>query len=100
MTAEMRFQFTNAHSIQARLQISDYKCNMMWSQHVMFWNARDLERKLADFQAYYKRGTQPCVVEAPHALDLYVRAHSRLAELNNVRWVCYCRDLIQLPAAA
>ena len=38
--------------------------------HVLFGNARDLERKLADFQAYYNEGTQPRVVEGPHAVDL------------------------------
>ena len=26
--------------------------------HVLFWNARDLERKLADFTAYYNWGSQ------------------------------------------
>ena len=68
--------------------------------HVLFWNARDLERKLADFQAS----------------DNEVRSHASLkghtpstfaggqmvarAELNNVRWVSHCRDLVQLLVAA
>ena len=34
--------------------------------HVLFWNARDLDRKLADFQAFRQRGTQPRVVEGPY----------------------------------
>ena len=67
---------------------------------VQFWNARDLERKLDDFQAS----------------DNEVRSHASLkghtpstfaggqmvarAELNNVRWVSHCRDLVQLPVAA
>jgi hypothetical protein len=68
--------------------------------HALFWNAGDLERKLADFQAYYNAacshismaGHSPLTFPGGHAV-----AH---AELNNVRWVSQCRDLIQLPAAA
>ena len=44
--------------------------------HVLFWNAGDLERKLADFQAYYiQRGTEPCVVGRLHAVRLRGRTH-------------------------
>ena len=66
---------------------------------VLFWHARDLERTLGDFQAS----------------DNEVRSHASLkghtpstfaggqmvarAELNNVRWVSHCRDLVQLPVA-
>ena len=68
--------------------------------HVLFWNARDLERKLADFQVYYNaarshaslEGKTPLGVASGHAVDR--------AELNNVRWVSHCRDLVQLPVAA
>jgi transposase InsO family protein len=68
--------------------------------HVLFWNAGDLERKLADFRAYYNAarshaslaGHSPLTFAGGHAI-----AH---AELNNVRWVSHCRDLVQLPAAA
>jgi transposase InsO family protein len=67
---------------------------------VLFWNSGDLERKLADFQAYYNAarshaslaGHSPLTFAGGHAV-----AH---AELNNVRWVSHCRDLVQLPAAA
>ena len=68
--------------------------------HLLFWNAGDLERKLADFQAYYNAarshaslaGHSPLTFAGGHAV-----AH---AELNNVHWVSHCRDLVQLPAAA
>ena len=36
--------------------------------HVLCWNAGDLERKLADFQALLQRGTEPCVVGRLHAV--------------------------------
>ena len=68
--------------------------------HALFWNARDLERKLADFQAYYNevrshaslRGHTPLTFAGGHTVAR--------AELNNVRWVSHCRDLVQLPVAA
>ena len=68
--------------------------------HVLFWNARDLERTLADFQAYYNevrshaslRGHTPLTFAGGHTVAR--------AELNNVRWVSHCRDLVQLPVAA
>ena len=68
--------------------------------HVLFWNARDLERKLADFQTYYNGAR----VHA--SLDAYppsVAASGKLmvrADLNHVQWVSHCRDLVQLPVAA
>ena len=68
--------------------------------HVLFWNAGDLTGTLADFQAYYNtarshaslEGHPPLTFAGGHAI-----AH---AQLNNVRWVSHCRDLVQLPAAA
>jgi transposase InsO family protein len=68
--------------------------------HVLFWNARDLERKLADFQAYYNAtrshgslsGDTPLTFAGEHAVVP--------ADLNHVRWVSHCRDLVQLPVAA
>jgi putative transposase len=68
--------------------------------HVLFWNARDLERKLADFQGYYNaarchaslNGRTPLTVADGHPVAS--------ADLHNVRWISHCRDLVQLPVAA
>jgi putative transposase len=66
---------------------------------VLFWNACDLERKLADFQVYYN-------AVCSHALQghtpLAFAGGQRMArgDVNNVRWVSDCRDLVQLPVAA
>ena len=38
--------------------------------HVLFWNGRDLERKLAEFQMYYNAARCPRVIGRPHAADL------------------------------
>jgi putative transposase len=68
--------------------------------HVLFWNARDLERKLADFQAYYNAARSHASLEG-HTPLTFAGGHTVThADLNNVRWVSHCRDLVQLPVAA
>ncbi len=68
--------------------------------HVLFWNARDLEHKLADFQVYYNPacGHASLAGETPVAVA-GGRSVAR-AELSNARWVSHCRGLVQLPVAA
>ena len=67
---------------------------------VLFWNARDLERKLADFQTYYNAARSHASLEG-HTPLFFAGEHTvARAELNNVRWVSHCRDLVQLPVAA
>ncbi len=62
--------------------------------HVLFWNARDLERKLADFQAYYNAARRHASLEG-HTPWAFAGEHTMArAELNNVRWVSHCRDLV------
>ena len=67
---------------------------------VLFWNARDLEQKLADFQAYYNAARSHASLEG-HTPLTFASGHTLArAELDNVRWVSHCRDLVQLPVAA
>jgi putative transposase len=67
---------------------------------VLFWNARDLERKLADFQVYYNAARSHAALEG-HTPVTFAGEHvAAPADLNNVRWVSHCRDLVQLPVAA
>ena len=68
--------------------------------HVLFWNARDLEHKLADFQVYYNgaRGHESLAGETP-AVVAGGRSVAR-AKLSNAHWVSHCRGLVQLPVAA
>jgi len=66
---------------------------------VLFWNAGDLERKLADFQTYYNAARSHASLEG-HTPLTFAGGHTiARAELNNVRWVSHCRDLVQLPEA-
>jgi transposase InsO family protein len=64
--------------------------------HVLFWNTRDLERKLA----YYNAARSHASLEGHTPLAFAGRHTVARAELNNVRWVSHCRDLVQLPVAA
>ena len=68
--------------------------------HTLFWNARDLERKLADFQAYYNAARSHASLEGHTPLGVADGQAVPGAELSNVRWVSHCRGLVQLPVAA
>ncbi len=68
--------------------------------HVLFWNARDLERKLADFQAYYNTARSHASLEGHTPSAVAGEGTVARADLNNVRWVSHCRGLVQLPVAA
>ncbi len=68
--------------------------------HTLFWNAKDLERKLTNFRKYYNLdrvhqslgGDTPAVISGNH-LPLRVK-------LNNHSWVSHCNGLFQTPIAA
>jgi putative transposase len=68
--------------------------------HILFWNARDLERKLMDFRHYYNQdrvhqslgGDMPTIVSGDH--------QSLRAKLSNYSWISHCNGLIQTPIAA
>ena len=67
---------------------------------VLFWNAYDLERKLAEFQAHYNAARCHASLDGLTPLTFTGKHSVPTADLNYVRWVAYCRDLVQLPAAA
>ena len=68
--------------------------------HVLFWNARDLERKLAEFQTYYNATRGHASLEGHTPLTFAGRHTMCPADLSQVRWVSHCRNLVQLPVAA
>ena len=68
--------------------------------HVLFWNARDLERTLADFQASDNEVRSHASLRGHTPLTFAGGRTVARAELNNVRWVSHCRDFVQLPVAA
>jgi len=68
--------------------------------HVMFWNAHDLERKLAEFQVYYNAARSHSSLDARTPLTFAGGHTVAPADLSHVRWVSNCRDPVQLPVAA
>jgi putative transposase len=67
---------------------------------VLFWNARDLERKLAEFQGYYNVARSHASLDDYTPLTFATRHTAGPADVNHVRWVSHCRGLVQLPVAA
>ena len=58
---------------------------------VLFWNGRDLERKLAEFQVYYNAARCHASLEG-HTPMTFASGHAvPPADLRNVRWVSHCR---------
>ncbi len=69
--------------------------------HVLFWNARDLERKLADFTTYCNRSRSHASLAGNTPLGIAAGQQPVPgAEFDHVRWVSHCRGLVQLPMAA
>lgn len=71
--------------------------------HVPFWSARDLQRKLAEYQTYYNAHRAHYVL---HGWPPEFRDHRRPAPrsasagITPYRWQSHCRGLFQLPATA
>jgi hypothetical protein len=63
---------------------------------VLFWNARDLERTLAEFQAYYNATRGHASLEGYTPLTFVDKHAVAPADLSHVRWVSHCRELVQL----
>jgi transposase InsO family protein len=68
--------------------------------HTLFWNAADLERKLADFQAYDNQHRTHSSLGGDTPADGDGGNPKLQTALNNFRWQTHCRGLYQLPAAA
>ena len=68
--------------------------------HTLFWNVLDLERKLADFQAYYNQHRTHSSLGGATPAEM-AGGNSKLPiKLRNFRWQAHCRGLYQLPIAA
>jgi hypothetical protein len=68
--------------------------------HVLFWNTRHLERKLAEFRLYYDAARSHASLEGYTPLTFADRRSIACADLTEVRWTTHCRGLVQLPVAA
>jgi len=68
--------------------------------HVPFWNARDLERKLLQFNEYYNRDRVHRRLGGAIPDPRLSKSDRKIARLDNYRWRSCCRGLYQLPIAA
>jgi transposase InsO family protein len=68
--------------------------------HQMFWNARDLERKLEDFQHYYNHYRVHASLGGQTPAQVNGASRKQRAELDTFDWQMHCHGLIQLPLAA
>jgi transposase InsO family protein len=68
--------------------------------HTLFWNVLDLERKLADFQAYYNQHRTHSSLGGATPAEMAGGNSQLPIKLSNFRWQTHCRGLYQLPIAA
>src|SRR5476649_222425 len=65
--------------------------------HVLFWNAPDLEHKLTAFQTYYNAARSHASLAGLTPLTFAAKLTPAPTDLNPVRWVSHCHGLVQLP---
>ena len=67
---------------------------------ILFWNGRDLEEKLGEFQDYYNahRVHQSLNLKTPD--EVAGKNPPTLAKLSNFTWRSHCNGLFQTPVAA
>ncbi len=68
--------------------------------HVPFWSARDLERKLLLFKEYYNRDRVHRGLDGAPPNEKGGIADRMIARLDDYSWQKRCRGLYQLPVAA
>ena len=68
--------------------------------HIPFWNARDLEKKLLQFEEYYNRDRVHRGLGGAIPDPIPLKSERKMTRLDNYRWKSCCRGLYQLPIAA
>ncbi len=68
--------------------------------HIFFWNASDLERKLEAFQDYYNAHRVHSSLGGYTPKEIGGESSSIKANLQKFSWKSHCRGLFQLPATA
>ena len=68
--------------------------------HVLFWNASDLERKLNEFKGYYNEHRVHRSLNGKTPNQISTGASFGSASLERFSWISHCRGLFQTPVAA
>ena len=67
---------------------------------MIFWNERDLQNKLAEFQQYYNVSRTHYSLDGQTPEEKAGISSTEVISLNDYRWQNYCRGLFQTPLAA
>ena len=70
--------------------------------HLLFFNDRDLQNKLDQFQAYYNdvRAHSSLEMKTPTAMAFGEEPTEKVVSINHRRWKQHCNGLYKLPMAA
>ncbi len=68
--------------------------------HTLFWNARDLERKLGEFSEYYDQHRVHASLEGGTPAEASGEVVPRRADPRRFGWQGHCRGVFDLPMAA
>jgi putative transposase len=68
--------------------------------HVPFWGARDLQRKLRQFRDYYNHTRVHAALDGVTPICTTAAADRNVISLDHYQWQPHCRGLYQLPFAA
>ena len=68
--------------------------------HTLFWNAVDLERKLAHYQIYFNEQRTHSGIVGSTPTEKGGAASATIANLTDYRWQKHCGEAFQLPIAA
>ena len=70
--------------------------------HLLFFNGRDLQNKLDQFQTYYNdvRAHSSLCIKTPTAMAYGEASDKKVVSIDRYQWEKHCNDLYQLPVAA
>jgi transposase InsO family protein len=70
--------------------------------HLLFFNSRDLQNKLDQFQTYYNdvRAHSSLDIKTPTAMAYGEASDKKVVSIDRYRWEKHCSGLYQLPVAA
>jgi putative transposase len=70
--------------------------------HLLFFNSRDLQNKLDQFQTYYNdiRAHSSLDMKTPVALAFGLEPDEKVVSIDHYRWEKHCNGLYELPVAA
>ena len=66
----------------------------------LFWNASNLQRKLADFRQYYNSYGAHTALDGVTPVEFADERKNHLADIGRFHWKSHCRSLYQRPIAA